>query len=121
MVEIDTSEIAEVEVHFVLDNRGNWGFGLSGDDAAESLWNDSGDGIARRHFSIRVRARKPGLELGPEIDIADRDTEVATASEGKTVVTILSDEPEYAAAQRGTLTLSAEAQLPHPSRASHSS
>jgi hypothetical protein len=96
-------EIAEVEVYFALDDLGHFGFGLSANEARVMLIDEfSEDGTAIRSFSIRVRARKPHVELGPEIDIADRDIEAATVSEGKTVVTILSDDPEYAAAQKGT-------------------
>jgi hypothetical protein len=81
MVENDTGEIAEVEVCFVLDDNGHWGIGLTREEARENLLDDRDDGTARRYFSVRVRARKPGVELGPEIDIADRDTEVATVGE----------------------------------------
>jgi hypothetical protein len=76
----NNSEIAEVEVHFVLDDNGHWGIGLSSPEARDNLIR-SDESSAIRAFSVRVRARKPGVELGPEIDIADRDTEVATVGE----------------------------------------
>jgi hypothetical protein len=83
MVEIDKSEIAEIEIYFALDDNGQWGFGADAEAARDMLMNDfSDEGTAIRSFSVRVRARKPGVELGPEIDIADRDTEVATVAEG---------------------------------------
>jgi hypothetical protein len=75
------SEIAEVEVYFALDDNGAWGIGLTGEEARENLLLYRDDGTAIRSFSVRVRARKPHVELGPEIDIADRDVEAATVSE----------------------------------------
>jgi hypothetical protein len=107
------SEISEHEIFFALNDAGTIGVGFTPSEAAECLLSADDTGCAIRSFSIRVRARKPGVELGPEIDIADKDVEVATVAEGKTVVTILSDDPEYAAAQKGT--------LPEVSRASHQS
>jgi hypothetical protein len=116
MVETAVSEIAEVEVYFALNNEGDFGFGLTPLEAHQMLVDNQQQDLAIRAFSIRVRARKPGVELGPEIDIADRDVEAASVAEGKTVGTMLSDDPAYAAAQKDT------ADLPEASRASqHSS
>jgi hypothetical protein len=82
VAELEAAEIAEVEVFFALDNDGEWGIGLTPNEARQMLVDEISDqGTAIRSFSIRVRARKPHIELGPEIDIADRDVEVASVSE----------------------------------------
>jgi hypothetical protein len=74
-------DIAETEIFFALDDTGVWGIGFSAEEARECLLNERDDGTAIRSFSIRVRARKPHVELGPEIDIADKDVEAASVAQ----------------------------------------
>jgi uncharacterized protein YegP (UPF0339 family) len=69
--------IAEIEIYFALDDNGDWGFGLSAPEARAMLVSEGYESNTIRIFSVRVRARRPAFELGPVIDIADKDVEVA--------------------------------------------
>ncbi len=77
----EISEIAEHEIFFALNDLGSIGMGFTPNEAAEALMAEDDTGVAVRSFSICVRARKPGVELGPEIDIADQDVEVASVAQ----------------------------------------
>jgi len=64
-------EIAEQEIFFAINDRGSISVGFTAEEARDQLLETDGDGVAMRAFSIMVRARKPHVELGPVIDIAD--------------------------------------------------
>lgn len=73
-------DIAEHEIFFALNDAGSIGVGFTPDEARELLLEHDDSGVAIRSFSIRVRARKPHVELGPEIDIADEARDLPEAS-----------------------------------------
>jgi hypothetical protein len=122
MVENDASEIAECEVYFALSDEGDFGFGLSPLEAHAMMIDRGKQEIAIRSFSVRVRARKPGVELGPEINIADRDVEVAGVAETPGRIEAGPDECDTGVALTQAINeLVAADPLPEASRSSHHS